>query len=87
MREENPLAGYNESWDVRRLWLTRFEEIDRECKINGMGRSNEDVAEFLRRLTLSQIYDDVTLQRTRAASDPETGLATVGFDITCKVRY
>ena len=33
MREENPLAGYNESWDVRRLWLTRFEEIDRECKI------------------------------------------------------
>lgn len=87
MREDNPLAGYNESWDVRRLWLTRFEEVDRECKIAGMGRSNEDVAEFLRRLTLSQIYDDVTLQRTRAASDPETGLGTVGFDITCKVRY
>ena len=87
MREENPLAGYNESWDVRRLWLTRFEEIDRECKIGGMGRSNEDVAEFLRRLTLSEIYDDVTLQRTRAASDPETGLQTVGFDVTCKVNY
>ncbi len=87
MREENPLAGYNESWDVRRLWLTRFEEVDRECKITGMGRSNEDVAEFLRRLTLSEIYDDVTLQRTRAASDPETGLQTVGFDITCKVKY
>ena len=87
MREENPLAGYNESWDVRRLWLTRFEEVDRECKITGMGRSNEDVAEFLRRLTLSEIYDDVTLQRTRAASDPQTGLQMVGFDITCKVRY
>ena len=87
MREENPLAGYNESWDVRRLWLTRFEEIERECKLTGMGRSNEDVAEFLRRLTLSEIYDDVTLQRTRAASDPKTGLQTVGFDITCKVRY
>jgi type IV pilus assembly protein PilN len=87
MREENPLAGYNESWDVRRLWLTRFEEVDRECKITGMGRSNEDVAEFLRRLTLSEIYQDVTLQRTRAASDPKTGLGTVGFDITCKVRY
>lgn len=87
MREENPLAGYNESWDVRRLWLTRFEEIDRECKITGMGRSNEDVAEFLRRLTLSEIYEGVTLQRTRAASDPETGLQLVGFDITCKVKY
>ncbi len=87
MREENPLAGYNESWDVRRLWISRFEEIERECKITGMGRSNEDVAEFLRRLTLSEIYDDVTLQRTRAASDPETGLQMVGFDITCKVKY
>jgi type IV pilus assembly protein PilN len=87
MREENPLAGFNESWDVRRLWLTRFEEVDRECKLTGMGRSNEDVAEFLRRLTLSETYDSVTLQRTRAANDPETGLQMVGFDITCKVRY
>jgi type IV pilus assembly protein PilN len=87
MREENPLAGYNESWDVRRLWLTRFEEVERECKMTGMGRSNEDVAEFLRRLTLSEIYDSVTLQRTRAANDPETGLQMVGFDITCKVKY
>ena len=87
MREDNPLAGFNESWDVRRLWLSRFEEVERECKITGMGRSNEDVAEFLRRLTLSEIYDRVTLQRTRAASDPDTGLQVVGFDITCKVRY
>jgi type IV pilus assembly protein PilN len=87
MREENPLAGYNESWDVRRLWLSRFEEVERECKMTGLGRSNEDVAEFLRRLTLSEIYDSVTLQRTRAANDPETGLPMVGFDITCKVKY
>lgn len=87
MREENPLAGYNESWDVRRLWISRFEEIERDCKITGMGRSNEDVAEFLRRLTLSEIYDGVTLQRTRAANDSDTGLQMVGFDITCKVKY
>ena len=87
MREENPLAGFNESWDVRRLWISRFEEIERECKITGMGRSNEDVAEFLRRLTLSEIYESVTLQRTRAANDPDTGLQVVGFDITCKVKY
>ena len=87
MREDNPLAGYNESWDVRRLWLNRFEEVERECKMTGMGRSNEDVAEFLRRLTLSEIYDGVTLQRTRATNDPDTGLQMVGFDITCKVKY
>ncbi len=87
MREENPLAGFNESWDVRRLWISRFEEVERDCKITGMGRSNEDVAEFLRRLTLSEIYDGVTLQRTRSAKDSDTGLQMVGFDITCKVKY
>lgn len=87
MRQENPLAGFNESWDVRRLWITRFEEVERDCKITGMGRSNEDVAEFLRRLTLSEIYEGVTLQRTRAATDSESGLSMVGFDITCKVKY
>ncbi len=87
MRQDNPLAGFNESWDVRRLWLTRFEEAERECKIEGLGRSNEDVAEFLRRLTLSEIYDDVTLQRTRAVADRETGIQMVGFDITCRVNY
>ena len=87
MREENPLAGFNESWDVRRLWISRFEEIERECKMTGMGRSNDDVAEFLRRLTLSEIYESVTLQRTRAASDLDTGLQMVGFDITCRVKY
>lgn len=87
MRQENPLAGFNESWDVRRLWISRFEEVERDCKITGMGRSNEDVAEFLRRLTLSEIYDGVTLQRTRAATDSDTGLTMVGFDITCKVKY
>jgi type IV pilus assembly protein PilN len=87
MRQDNPLAGFNESWDVRRLWITSFEEIERECKIVGMGRSNEDVAEFLRRLTLSEIYDEVTLQRTHASNDSETGLQMVGFNITCKVKY
>ena len=87
MRQENPLAGFNESWDVRRLWISRFEEIERDCKITGMGRSNEDVAEFLRRLTLSEIYEGVTLQRTRAANDSDTGLQMVGFVITCKVKY
>ncbi|MGB3051991.1 MAG: PilN domain-containing protein [Polyangiales bacterium] len=87
MRQENPLAGFNESWDVRRLWISRFEEIERDCKITGMGRSNDDVAEFLRRLTLSEIYEGVTLQRTRAATDSETTLPMVGFDITCKVKY
>ena len=87
MRRDNPLAGFNDNWDVRRLWLTTFEEVERECRIAGQGRTNEDVAEFLRRLTLSDLFDNVTLQRTQSAIETDTGIGVVGFDITCRVNY
>jgi len=87
MRRENPLAGYNRSWDPRRLWLTRFEEENRECRMSGQGKTNEDVAEFLRRLALSEVFEDVTLTKTEARDDRETGLTFIAFDLTCTVRY
>lgn len=87
LRRNNPLAGYNRSWDPRRLWVTDFEEQDRECRIRGEGKTNEDVAEFLRRLALSEIFEDVTLTKTEAREDRELGLSFIGFDLTCRVRY
>jgi type IV pilus assembly protein PilN len=85
MRRENPLAVYNPGWDVRRLWLSKFEEANRKCKISGSGKTNEDVAEFLRRLTLSEIFDKVTLQGTGTATQGD--LSTVTFNLTCEVIY
>jgi type IV pilus assembly protein PilN len=87
MRRENPLAGFNPGWDIRRLWLTTFTESNRMCKLSGFGKSNEDVAEFLRRLSLSEVFREVTLQSTSAAKDNASGLPTVKFDMTCKVVY
>ena len=87
LRRENPLAGYNPSWDVHRLWLTSFREESRECKLTGIGRTNEDVAEFLRRLTLSEIFDKVELQNTTSERDSNTELSTVAFEVGCKVKY
>ncbi len=87
LRRDNPLAGFNRSWDVRRLWLTSFEEDQRECRISGKGKTNEDVAEFLRRLALSELFDKVTLERTEAVADQDTGLKLIGFELTCKVLY
>lgn len=85
MRRENPLAGFNPGWDIRRLWLTAFTESNRVCKISGFGKSNEDVAEFLRRLTLSDVFSEVSLQSTAAAT--EAGLPAVRFEMNCKVVY
>jgi len=87
IRRENPLAGYNAGWDSRRLWITTFTEEARECHISGVGRTNEDVAEFLARLALSDMFEDVTLERTQSAMDEETQLPLIGFELSCKVIY
>jgi type IV pilus assembly protein PilN len=86
MRRENPLSVYNPGWDVRRLWLTSFEESDRKCKIEGIGKTNEDVAEFLRRLTISELFDKVALASTGSVSD-KGNLPVVTFSLSCEVMY
>lgn len=87
IREENPLAGMNKGWDVRRLWIDSFEESDRSVRMTGLGRTNEDVAEFLQRLSLSQLFDDVTLEKTEAETDDDTGLVFIEFTLSAKVTY
>lgn len=87
IRHDNPLASYNRSWDVHRLWLTHFQEENRECSMRGTGRTNEDVAEFLQRLTLSELIETVNLERTVAQTDRETGLEFIEFQLVCRVTY
>src|SRR5690606_1960605 len=67
-QQSNGGPGFSPGWDARRLWLTGFQEEQRKCQIRGAARNNEDIAEFLRRLSLSQLFDEVVLVRTGAAS-------------------
>ncbi len=87
LRHDNPLAGFNNGWDIRRLWLSGFTEASRKCTITGFGKTNEDVAEFLRRLALSELFDTVTLQSTASATEPLTSSQVVSFTLSCVVRY
>lgn len=87
LRSAGPSAGFNPGWNPRRLWLTSFTEQSRYCSIRGFGKTNEDIAEFLRRLSLSSLFDKVTLQATAAATDAASGTAVVSFDLSCQVRY
>lgn len=86
IRQENPLAGFNQSWDARRLWLTEFNEQEGTCLVAGKARTNEDVAEFMRRMALSEVFGDVALRST-AADDGEDALPAVDFAIDCTVTY
>jgi type IV pilus assembly protein PilN len=87
LRRDNPLSVFNAGWDVRRLWIESFTEAARKCKIKGTGKSNEDVAEFLRRLTMSKLFKNVVLESTSASSADKTGLPEVTFLLNCEVKY
>jgi type IV pilus assembly protein PilN len=87
LQHDNPLAGFNAGWDGRRLWLTAFEEEQRQVRILGVGRTNDDVAEFLRRLTLSDLFEAVALDKTEAATDATTHLDMIAFELSATVHY
>jgi type IV pilus assembly protein PilN len=89
LRKVNPDANFTPGWDTNRLWIDGFNEEGGKCEMTGAGRNNEDIAEFLRRLTLSDVFDNVVLVRTGASGGKKgnAALSLVAFELTCKVRY
>ncbi len=87
IRRQNPLAAFNPSWDTRRLWVKTLVEEERQCTITGAGRTNEDIAEFLRRLTLSERFANIELVRTQGVEHDRTHLVFINFELTAEVIY
>ena len=87
LRRENPLAVPNPNWDTKRLWLTNYQEADRQVKLVGLARDAEDVSEFLRRLQLSDYFYEVKLLTGLKTVDSVTKLDLMKFELSTKVRY
>ena len=85
----DPNVGFNAAWDPRRVWLESFEETQRKVKIQGAARTNEDVAEFLKRLQLSVFFAEVTPESTAQVVDgtASTGAKRVTFHLSARVVY
>jgi type IV pilus assembly protein PilN len=85
----DPNIGFNASWDTRRVWLESFEEALGKVRIKGSAKSNEDVAEFLKRLQVSIFFSDVTPESTAqvAESASSPGSKHVTFNLSAKVVY
>ena len=87
----DPNIGFNTSWDTRRVWLDTFEEAQGKVRIKGSAKTNEDVAEFLKRLQLSIFFSDVTPESTQQVSESTLGgnlsVKHVTFNLTAKVMY
>lgn len=85
----DPNVGFNATWDSRRLWLDNFEEVQRKVRIQGAARTNDDVAEFLKRLQLSVFFADVTPESTTQVGDGSlaSGAKRVTFNVSARVVY
>ncbi len=87
LRRDSPQLVPNPSWDSRRLWLTAYTERDRVTTIAGFARDGEDVSELLRRLSLSQYFEDVKLLPAEKVLDPQTREQLVRFQFSAKVKF
>jgi type IV pilus assembly protein PilN len=87
MQRDNPHVRINRTWDPKRLWITSFTEEDRVCRIEGLGRTNDDIAEFLRRLAISEVFERVTLERTRSVENQGSAIQFIAFELSCRVEY
>jgi len=85
----DPNMGFNAGWDPRRLWLESFEEVQHKVRIRGSARTNEDVAEFLKRLQLSVFFAEVTPESTSqvAESVAAGGARHVTFNLSARLVY
>jgi type IV pilus assembly protein PilN len=82
-----PNAAFNPNWEPKRVWLLDYAERAQKVTIKGAAKSDEDVAEFLKRLKQSVFFSNVYWQQTQPQFDTKLNVAYVTFDITCTVNY
>ncbi len=87
LKRDDPQSVPNPNWDARRLWLTAYDEVDRNVVLKGLARDGEDVSEFLRRLAISDYFYDVRMMPAQKTMDSTTHVELVKFELSAKVRY
>jgi type IV pilus assembly protein PilN len=87
MLRKDPNAGLNPAWEPKRAWLLSYTEKDGVVTIHGGAKSDEDVAEFLKRLKLSAFFSDVYWQQTQPQTEGKGNVSFVTFDVACRVNY
>ncbi len=80
----DPNAGFS-NWEPKRAWLESYVEEQQRIKLRGSAKSNEDVAEFLKRLNSSVFFKDVNLDATAQAS--KGAVKYVNFGLSAAVIY
>jgi type IV pilus assembly protein PilN len=80
----DPNAGFS-NWETKRAWLDSYVEERQHVRLRGSAKSNEDVAEFLKRLNSSVFFKDVNLDATAQAA--KGAVKFVNFGLSATVIY
>lgn len=83
----DPTAGFNPRWNPRRLWIEKLDEEKGSLSLSGKAKDHDDVAELLKRLTLSEYFTNVQLSRNDQVNDKQAGFKVVRFKLTCNTTY
>lgn len=80
----DPNAGFS-NWETKRAWLESYVEEKQHIRLRGAAKSNEDVAEFLKRLNSSVFFKEVNLDATAQAA--KGAVKFVNFGLSATVVY
>jgi type IV pilus assembly protein PilN len=69
------------------VWLTSLTEKGGGVEIQGLGMTNDDVAELMRELKRSQYFSDIILKKVTAQDTTGPVSQIVRFEIICSVSY
>ncbi len=85
--KDNPNRPWQEGWDPKHVWITKFAEKAGKFKLEGAAQSKGDVIELGLRLRASMFFDQVSPTETDDVSDKDSGLTYHKFSIEGTVRY
>jgi len=85
--QSQELNDWDVSWDPGRLWITSFEEKEKEVEIIGHAIAHEDVTEFYRRLESSIFFYDIRPDTQEVKRNDALDMRYVEFNLECKLNY
>lgn len=69
------------------VWLTSMEEKGGNVELQGLGMTNDDVAEFMRELKRSTYFKNIVLKKVQTQDVTGPVTQVVQFQISCSVSY
>jgi hypothetical protein len=85
--DSDPNKQFQADWDASHVWMTGFSDASGLFKLEGGAQSENDVAQFAKRLAASAYFGDVAPAGGERITDTVSGANYYRFTITGKVAY